>query len=452
MPVTVNEFKLNPLDGSITTEYSDGSVVNGSLLPASTLTADDTAKLKALVESMAVELAFQSVDYYAIGASSADYTLDLTNTLALPAGVTATAPSLSARGAYVSNANQCISIALATVLPALTASAFTVEVEIELDASYTTDSNRTAFEFGGTTNNRHNVRLVNAGGTITVDYNNVSTTPGLSVKTSSNPLTGLPRALRILSACSGTGARIYGGSTLLFAPTDLQAVGGALSLNLGMTKSTGGDFLFGWIRKVRIWQSVVSLDRQRAGTPVYLNDATCWGDSLTQGAGASPTTNNYPVLLAKKLGRNVYNRGIAGETSTQIRDRFIAEQDRIKHAITIIWAGRNNSVAATVLADVDAMVSRLPNRKFLVLGIINRGDGTENAGTSAYNNIVACNAALAAAYPANYLPLREHLVSVSGGANDAPSPSSMVDGLHLNSTYYGVVADYVAAAITARGW
>jgi hypothetical protein len=46
MPVTVNEFKLNPLDGSITTEYSDGSVVNGSLLPASTLTADDTARVQ----------------------------------------------------------------------------------------------------------------------------------------------------------------------------------------------------------------------------------------------------------------------------------------------------------------------------------------------------------------------------------------------------------------------
>jgi lysophospholipase L1-like esterase len=47
MPVTVNEFKLNPLDGSITTEYSDGSMVNGSLLPASTLTADDAARLRA---------------------------------------------------------------------------------------------------------------------------------------------------------------------------------------------------------------------------------------------------------------------------------------------------------------------------------------------------------------------------------------------------------------------
>ena len=46
MPSAISEFKLNPLDGSITTEYSDGSVVVGSLLPASTLTADDTAKLK----------------------------------------------------------------------------------------------------------------------------------------------------------------------------------------------------------------------------------------------------------------------------------------------------------------------------------------------------------------------------------------------------------------------
>jgi hypothetical protein len=47
MPVTVNEFKLNPLDGSITTEYSDGSVTTGSILPASVLTANDTARIRA---------------------------------------------------------------------------------------------------------------------------------------------------------------------------------------------------------------------------------------------------------------------------------------------------------------------------------------------------------------------------------------------------------------------
>lgn len=49
MPVSVNEFKLNPLDGSTTTEYGDGSITTGSILPAATLTADDTAKLRAAI-------------------------------------------------------------------------------------------------------------------------------------------------------------------------------------------------------------------------------------------------------------------------------------------------------------------------------------------------------------------------------------------------------------------
>jgi hypothetical protein len=47
MPSTISEFKLNPLDGSTTVEYSDGSVTTGSILPASTLTADDTARVRA---------------------------------------------------------------------------------------------------------------------------------------------------------------------------------------------------------------------------------------------------------------------------------------------------------------------------------------------------------------------------------------------------------------------
>jgi lysophospholipase L1-like esterase len=50
MPSAISEFKLNPLDGSTTVEYSDGAVTTGSILPASTLTADDTAKLRAGAE------------------------------------------------------------------------------------------------------------------------------------------------------------------------------------------------------------------------------------------------------------------------------------------------------------------------------------------------------------------------------------------------------------------
>lgn len=44
----ISEFKLNPLDGSVTTEYSDGTVKTGSLLPASGLSDTEVTALQAL--------------------------------------------------------------------------------------------------------------------------------------------------------------------------------------------------------------------------------------------------------------------------------------------------------------------------------------------------------------------------------------------------------------------
>ncbi len=46
-----------------------------------------------------------------------------------------------------------------------------------------------------------------------------------------------------------------------------------------------------------------------------LSSIVCWGDSMTQGAGGQTP---YPSLLSASLGRNVYNRGVGGQTSDEI--------------------------------------------------------------------------------------------------------------------------------------
>lgn len=48
-------------------------------------------------------------------------------------------------------------------------------------------------------------------------------------------------------------------------------------------------------------------------------DITCWGDSMTAGAGGNGT--NYPAVLAALTGRTVYNRGVGGESSVTIAQR-----------------------------------------------------------------------------------------------------------------------------------
>jgi hypothetical protein len=143
---------------------------------------------------------------------------------------------------------------------------------------------------------------------------------------------------------------------------------------------------------------------------------------------------------------------VGGETSTQIKTRALADTIR-KDWTTVIWAGRNNYAdLSTVVADVQAMVNNLSHSRFLVMSVINKADGTENSGSSAYSQIVALNGALQAAFPNNYLDIRSLIVSASGGGNDAPNATWTSDGLHLNNTGYSYVAGQVSSYLNAKAW
>lgn len=156
---------------------------------------------------------------------------------------------------------------------------------------------------------------------------------------------------------------------------------------------------------------------------------TAWGDSLTFGTQDN-TGQNYPWYLTKDTGRVVNNQGYPGQTSTQIAARF-ASSPQAYNGYTIIWVGRNDPGAgisqATSLANVAAMVAALPGTRYVVMSVIN--SQSEPAGSTAYNNIVALNAALKAAYPNNYLDIRAALVAdynSGNGADVANNASDMV--------------------------
>ncbi|GGF15365.1 SGNH/GDSL hydrolase family protein [Hymenobacter cavernae] len=173
-----------------------------------------------------------------------------------------------------------------------------------------------------------------------------------------------------------------------------------------------------------------------------------WGDSLTAGTGGTP----YPTFLTQLSGRAVYNGGVGGETSVQIKNRMLAATD--KHAWpTIIWAGRNDSdQREQVKANIAAMVEALPHQNYLVLSILN-GAG-EGRGTYGYNVAASLNADLAALYGAHYLDVRAYLVSqynpslaqdVADHEADIPPTSLRSDFLHLSSAGYALVANYLQA-------
>jgi hypothetical protein len=158
-----------------------------------------------------------------------------------------------------------------------------------------------------------------------------------------------------------------------------------------------------------------------------------WGDSQTLG-GKDGSNINYPETLANELGVPVINEGEGGDTSTQIAARMLATPASFGPGnCDVFWAGSNNPTQVSqILADDASMVNALATPAcYLVLGDVNFY--TTPIGTSTYNDIVATSADLAAAYPNNYLNIREIVVQdynpslpldVADHANDV-MPSSL---------------------------
>jgi lysophospholipase L1-like esterase len=187
-----------------------------------------------------------------------------------------------------------------------------------------------------------------------------------------------------------------------------------------------------------------------------LQDIACWGDSLTQGAGGKAFAS---FLQENYKDRHVFNYGMGGQTSSQIKNRFMAGQDKWAD-VTIIWAGRNNfGKPAQVLGDIADMVSKLRTRRFLILGVLNMN--VEIKGTSADRIISRLNSDLAAAYPSNFIDMRSALVAaydpkspqdVADHANDVPPSSLRSDKIHLNSAGYEFVSKKITDFFNQNNW
>lgn len=200
------------------------------------------------------------------------------------------------------------------------------------------------------------------------------------------------------------------------------------------------------------------LTKKPAPAPGVRQNMACWGDSLTQGAGGKP----YPEVLRELpdfAGVTVFNGGIGGQTSKQIRQRFLAAEDKFGDQI-IIWAGRNNySDPDAVLADVAAMVEQVKTDRYLVLTVLNMN--TEVKGSGSYNVIMDINRALLARYGEHCLDIRQALVNASDSQNpqdssdrerDVPPNSLRSDGIHLNAAGYRFVAEQIANYLRSHQW
>ena len=166
-----------------------------------------------------------------------------------------------------------------------------------------------------------------------------------------------------------------------------------------------------------------------------------WGDSLTAGSGAT-SGHDFPSLIAFLYHRRSLNLGVAGETSRQIRDRFLARAKPRGPEAVVIWAGRNNTgQPARIESDIRDMIDSLnPDSKFLEFGVISAADPGEQRGADEYDLIMGLNAKLAAAYGARFVPIHEILMAAGNRR------------LHLDDAGQAVVAAAVESAMAANGW
>lgn len=203
----------------------------------------------------------------------------------------------------------------------------------------------------------------------------------------------------------------------------------------------------------------MSATGNRAANFVPAGAICCWGDSLTQGSGATAVAGvpqDYPAQLRRaRAGSPLVNRGLGGQTASQIVDRLTADDVQGRHWDAVCWIGINDASGngpawwATVETQIDRLLAfRAPTARTLFLNYHPRSDWPDgNPFNTALRHV---NARLAA-------KLGTRLVDVStpilaGGTNGTPNPAYLVDTIHLNNTGYGVVASTVAAAMAAAGW
>ncbi|MBY5380583.1 SGNH/GDSL hydrolase family protein [Rhizobium leguminosarum] len=135
-----------------------------------------------------------------------------------------------------------------------------------------------------------------------------------------------------------------------------------------------------------------------------------FGDSFTELAYITDVTKKWTNIVATRLGRLVANAGIGGQTSTEVTDRSIADVNYTDRA-HIFFCGTNGPDAGhTVLGDIQAAVADLaPGTKFLILPSFNSSN--EPVGSAGYINKMANNAAVAAAFPDNWLDVRSMIIA-----------------------------------------
>lgn len=237
----------------------------------------------------------------------------------------------------------------------------------------------------------------------------------------------------------------------------VASLAGAIVFSVAPTPSRVRSLASALFHDVR--RAVTSDDRSLMATDDVVQ---CWGDSLTSGYGAS-FRHDYPTVLERFYQRKAHNFGIPKETSTQIKDRFIARKNQDAAETVVIWAGRNDSwLPDQVISNIAAMVASMgPEDRYIVLGVTTSDSPTEYVGGKDYAHIQTINETLRKTYGERFLPINDILISkanlrfeqdrISVARGTLPR-SLRSDRLHMNDAGTLEVAVAVNDKLTKLGW
>lgn len=258
-----------------------------------------------------------------------------------------------------------------------------------------------------------------------------------------------------------------GGSTVEYwfkdgvTDADLVVKSGSVDLSAYTTLSRFLDSIAAVRGSINSGGVTFSVDsaKTRGATTVAL-----YGNSLAYGSGGQSTVD-YPdgtpwaEALKNISGYNVIRFAVPGQSSTQIKDRFLA--DVAANPSRAYWGyifemGTNNSGSpATVKSDIAACVAVLTavgNNRYLVMGVPGFSNPSYWIGTSNYNNIISLNNDLASIYGIRFVNVRAALTAYPAtGAtaqdtadhnHDIPLTRWMYPGdpVHYNDAGYNIWA------------
>lgn len=160
-----------------------------------------------------------------------------------------------------------------------------------------------------------------------------------------------------------------------------------------------------------------------------------FGDSLTEGAGAS-RGNDYPSQLSRKLGLEVINRGVGGNTTAQALERLERDVLALNPGIVIVILGGNDFLRGIPREKVEENLAAIIQRLQAAGAVVVLGELRGNFATGDYGSMYRD---LARRYGTALIPdLLDDILS---------HPGRKADPIHPNDEGYRLLTDRIETVV-----